>query len=122
MVPQQAQDLTVPPPRRHRPVRRLVVADRLRPLAARGLALDLLDFVVRRRRRGRALGDAGVGVRLRRVRRLQLRGPVVDVPVVLVEEEVVLVEELGGERLQVCRGEGGQQEVGLEGTSLAGLV
>ena len=51
-----------------------------------------------------------------------LGGPVVDVPVVLVEEEVVLLQELGGHRGQLGVGEGAEEEVTLERTSLTALV
>lgn len=106
------ENLAVPPPRRHGAVRGLEVANRLRPLARGRVARDLVA------------GGLGVG-RVGRVRRRQLlllRGPVVDVPVVLVEQQVVLVEQRRGERRQVLGGEGGEEEVGFERSALAGLV
>jgi hypothetical protein len=48
--------------------------------------------------------------------------PVVDVPVVLVEEEVVLLQELGRHRGQLGVGEGAEEEVTLERTSLTALI
>lgn len=51
-----------------------------------------------------------------------MRRPVVDVPVVFVEEEVVfahLGERHGGE---VCGGEGGEEQIGFKYAALAGLV
>lgn len=51
-----------------------------------------------------------------------LSGPVVNVPVVFVEEEVVLLELFGGHGLEVGLGEGGEDEVGFEGAAFAGLV
>ena len=51
-----------------------------------------------------------------------LGGPVVDVPVVLVEEEVVLVQELGAHRGQLGFGEGAEEEVPLGLTSLRAFV
>lgn len=51
-----------------------------------------------------------------------LRAPVVYVPVVFVEELVVLVELGEGEVGEVFVGKGGQEEVGFEDPALAGLV
>ena len=51
-----------------------------------------------------------------------MRGPVVNVPVVLVEEEVVLGEEVGGHGGEFGRDEGGEEEVGLEGAAFARLI
>jgi hypothetical protein len=42
-----------------------------------------------------------------------LCGPVVDVPVVLVKEKIVLLKLLGGHCLEVAIGEGGHEEVTL---------
>lgn len=42
---------------------------------------------------------------------LLLSGPVVDVPVVLVEEVVVLVEEVRRESGEIGRGKGGEEEI-----------
>lgn len=69
----------------------------------------------RRGRRGFGGGRHGVGGRL-------LRGPVVDVPVVLVEEAVELGHLVAGHGGQVRVREGGQKQVGLEGPALAALV
>lgn len=55
-------------------------------------------------------GDVGLG------------GPVVNVPVVFVEEAVVFGELGGGHLGEVGGGEGGEEEVGFEGAAFAGLV
>lgn len=86
MVPQHVENLAAPPSLRHRPIRRLEVAHRLRPLARGWLGAH--DAIVGRVRRGHPRP------------RLALRGPVVDVPVVFVEKQVVLRQEArrhGGE-------------------------
>lgn len=111
MHPQHVQNLTILPPLRHRPIRGLKRSNRLRPLARRPLALDL-----------EVLGGCGAAGGVRVGELLLLCRPVVDVPVVLVEEEVVLVEEWTGECGQVRGGEGGEEEVGFEGAAFAGLV
>lgn len=111
MIPQHGENLAVLPPRGDGSVRGLEVANRLRPLARGRVACDLV---------ARRLGVLGGWVR--RGELLLLRGPVVNVPVVLVEEEVVLVEQLGGERGEVLGCECREEEVGLEGSALAGLV
>lgn len=51
-----------------------------------------------------------------------LRGPVVNIPVVLVEEQVVLLKLGRGHGLEMGLGEGGEDEVGFEGAAFAGLV
>jgi hypothetical protein len=93
MLPQQLQDLAIPPPLGHRPVCGPEVADSLRPLAGGWVALDDVLLVRGACGRGWRARDAGVGVRLGVGVGLELGGPVVDIPVVLVEEEVVLIEE-----------------------------
>lgn len=85
-MPQHCEDLTILPPRGDGSVRWLEVADSLRPLARGRVARDLVS---------RGLGILGRWVCGGEL--LLLRGPVVNVPVVLIEEEVVLVEELGGQ-------------------------
>lgn len=82
MAPQHLQNLTILPPGGHRTIGGLESADGLRPLAGRPLALDL-----------EVLGGRGAARWVRARQLLLLRRPVVDVPVVFVEEEVVLVEE-----------------------------
>ncbi len=105
MGPQHGQDLAVAPARRHGPVGGLEGADGLGPLAgARRQLLVLLVLLVR--------GPV----------RLGLRGPVVDVPVVLVQEAVVGVELGWRQGCQVGGGEGGQDEVRLQRAALARLV
>lgn len=109
MLPQEVQDLAILPPRRHGPVRGLVVADGLRPLAA-GRGVDGDDDVFVAAAAAEVLG----GVRGGRVCAgdgLVLRGPVVDVPVVLVEEQVVFCELGAGHAGEVRGGEGGEEEV-----------
>lgn len=128
MLPQQAQNLAIPPALRHRPVGRLERAHRLRPLPAPRRTLPPGIGLLSLARRGRALvlgrglrgcggggrADAPLGRLLRRGRvGGGLRGPVVDVPVVFVEEEVVLLELGGGHGDEVGGGEGGEEEVGF---------
>lgn len=100
MVPQKLENLTVLPSRRHRAVRRLERSDGLRPLSHGAITLDLKILG-----RGRAAG--WVGVR----KFLLLSRPVVNVPVVLVEEEVVLVEEVRRKGGEVGGGKGREEEV-----------
>jgi hypothetical protein len=117
--PQLIKDLAVPPARRYRPIGRLEVAHRLRPLARGRLACDLVALRLRVNVRG------GWRLRGRRVRGrelLLLRGPVVNIPIVLIEETVVLVEELGGQRGEVSSCEGGKKKIGFESSTLSGLV
>jgi hypothetical protein len=103
MLAQLLQNLTVPPPHRHGPVRRLERPHRLRPLARCRLPLPLVlllhhvvplslavDIAPLRSGRGQVAAAAFRG--LGAGRRGRLRRPVVDVPVVFVEEEVVLLE------------------------------
>lgn len=123
MIPEQLQNLTLPPPLRHRPIRGAEIAHRLRPLATRRLTLNHVVSVAGVGGARAALGDGRVGRgRVRRRRGLALRRPVVDVPVVLVEEQVVLVKLCGRHGGEVGGGEGGEEEVRLEGSALAGLV
>lgn len=42
-----------------------------------------------------------------------MRGPVVDIPIVLVEEQVVLLELVKGHCSEVVVGEGGAEEIGF---------
>ena len=51
-----------------------------------------------------------------------LGSPVVNVPVVLIEEEVILLEELGRHGAQLGIGEGAEEKIALECTSLTTLV
>ncbi len=115
MPPQHGQNLAVLPPLRHRSIRRLEGTDRLSPLAAPGCALSpLVGFgLVHWLALCRGSGEGGIAAfrRFMRGRRRFLRGPVVDVPVVLVEEEVVLFELLGRHVGEVGVGEGGEEEV-----------
>ena len=129
MRSQPGQNLTVLPPLRHRPVRRLEAAGRLRPLARVSLVLpeDLVErllagglgVAVRRRGIGHrgalGFGRGEIGARALGVGdgggRGLLRGPVVDVPVVFVEEGVELLQLGGGHGAEVGVGEGGQQQV-----------
>lgn len=130
MRPQTRQDLAVLPSLRHRPVRRLEAARRLRPLAR--VRAVLPEDLVKRLLASRSVGDA---VRSSRVRgrgalgfgrseigacafgvrdggrRGLLRCPVVDVPVVLVEERVELLQLGGRHGAEVGVGEGGQEQV-----------
>lgn len=85
MIPQHGENLTILPPRGDRSIRWLEVADSLRPLTRGRVTRDFVS---------RWLGILGGWVC--RGELFLLCGPVVNVPVVLVEEEVVLVEELGG--------------------------
>jgi hypothetical protein len=111
MNPQQLENLAALPARRNRPVRRLKVAHRLRPLPRRRIGAD------------KGIGRRVRGVRGRvRVRGLALRGPVVYVPVVFVEQLVVLRQEGRGQRRQVGLGKRRQEQVRLEGAAFSRLV
>ena len=125
MLPQQLEHLATPPALRHRPVRGLVVADGLRPLSLGRVAHGDDAVLVEVSRVGGhgasgcfAAGDGWVGGRCGFV----LGGPVVYVPVVFVEEEVVLCELGFGHGLEVFGCEGGEEEVAFEGSALARLV
>lgn len=86
MRPQHLEDLAAPPPLGYRPIRGPEVAHRLRPLPLGRLRPNKRIRVRLARRYGR--------VRRRvRVRGLALRRPVVYVPVVLIEQRVVLRQE-----------------------------
>ena len=135
MRPQPRQNLAVLPPLRHRPVSRLEAPSRLRPLARVSLVLpeDLvkrllaggLGVGVRRARVGGrhgvghggalGLGRGEIGARAlgvgNRGRGGFLRGPVVDVPVVFVEEGVELLQLGGRHGAEVGVGEGGEEQV-----------
>jgi hypothetical protein len=136
MRPQPRQNLAVLPPLRHRPVRRLEPPRRLRPLARVSLVLPEnlverllaggLGIAVRRRASisGRhgvghvgalGFGRGEIGARALGVGDGSgggfLRGPVVDIPVVFVEEGVELLELGGGHGAEVGVGEGGEEEV-----------
>ena len=124
MLPELAEEVAVPPALGHGPVSGLKVAGYPRPLAGDGVALILvlggsgLGGRGRRGCLGRGLSARGEGGRIFGV----LRGPVVDVPV-LFEEELVVFLELGAVHLgEVVGGEGGEEEVGFEGSAVAGLV
>lgn len=108
MLPQQSQNLTPLPPLGHRPVRRLERPHRLRPLPGSGGLVHC--SVLQRGGLAGGKGDVGLG------------GPVVNVPVVFVEEAVVFGELGGGHLGEVGGGEGGEEEVGFEGAAFAGLV
>lgn len=129
MRPQTRQDLTVLPSLRHRPVRRLEAARRLRPLArVRAILPENLVERLFASSRGDAVRSSGVrgrgalgfgrgeirtctfSVRDGSRRRL-LRSPVVDVPVVLVEERVKLLQLGGRHGAEVGVGEGGQEQI-----------
>lgn len=51
-----------------------------------------------------------------------LRGPVVNVPVIFVQKQVVLLELFGRHGAEVGGGEGGEDQVGFEGAAFARLV
>ena len=121
--PQQRQDLAVPPPRWNRPVRWLECANGLGPLAGAGLAfLLVLDlYVLTLRILCRKTISTALGCLVRGGRRL-LRSPVVDVPVVLVQEQVVLLEQLGRHGTKLGVGESAHEEVTFEGSPLAALI
>lgn len=122
MRPQLLQDLTILPPFWHGPVRRLEVAHGLRPFALGGVFGQLILLPVKepgvRRGAGRAGCNGGVGGGVG----LFLAGPVVDVPVVLVEEEVVLGQFLGCHCREILRRKGGEEKIRLEGSALPRLV
>ncbi len=127
MLPQHGQYLTILPPCRHRPIRRFESPYRLRPLPTPRRPLTPR---IRRRRavdpcalRGRCgkFGAVAFGG-LARGRGRFLRGPVVDVPVVFVEEEVVLLELGRRHAAEVGVGEGGEEEIRFEGSAFSALV
>lgn len=125
MLPQQLEHLAAPPALRHRPIRGLVVADGLRPLALGRVAhgddavlVEVLGVGGDGSRGCLAVGNGRVGGR----GGIVLGCPVVDVPVVFVEEEVVLGELGFGHGLEVFGGEGGEEEVAFQGSAFAGLV
>lgn len=83
MRSQHVEDLAIPPPHGHGSIRSLEVADCLGPFTSRRVAGNLIA------------GRLGV-LKLGRVcvgEFLLLRRPVVQIPVVLVEEEIELVEQ-----------------------------
>ena len=51
-----------------------------------------------------------------------LRGPVVDVPVIFVEEEIVLLEKLRGHGRELGVGEGAHKKIALKCSALTTLV
>ncbi|RII04867.1 hypothetical protein CUC08_Gglean011119 [Alternaria sp. MG1] len=100
MPPEQAQNFTALPPARHRPIRRLESADRLRPFTLSRLSLTLV--LLRQLRLCRCIHALCVGGRHCRATALGclvgrgcglLSCPVVNVPVVFVEESVVLLHQ-----------------------------
>ena len=119
MSPQLLEDLAVPPARGHRPVSWLEVTYGLRPLSRRRRASDLVGLWLS----VDVVGGWRVGGRRVCGRKLLLlRGPVVNVPVVLVKDAVVLIEQLGGQRGQVSGREGREEKIGLKSSTLSGLV
>lgn len=114
MLPQPPQHLTPLPPSRHRPIRRPIRPQRLRPLPLRRLHYLPLLFILRRL--PLCVGCGG------RSRLLGLGSPVVDVPVILVEETIVFGHLGGCHGGEVRVGEGGEEEVGFADAAFAGLV
>ncbi len=57
-----------------------------------------------------------------RGRRRFLSGPIVDIPIVLIQEEVVLLELLRRHLCKVGVCEGGEEEITFECTPLAALI
>jgi hypothetical protein len=51
-----------------------------------------------------------------------LGGPVVDIPVILVEKKVILAELGGGHRWKIDGGEGGEEEVRFKDPPFSALV
>lgn len=96
MLPQHLQHLTSSPPPRHRSIRRLEITHCLRPLPRRRLAANKRIRLVRWQtaRAGGTTRHRGIGRGIR-LGGFALRGPVVYVPVVFVEELVVFGEEGG---------------------------
>lgn len=124
--PQHRQNLTVLPPLRHRPIRWLESSNRLRPLPTPRRTLPpfvrfgLVHRLALRHRRGE--------VRTAAFSRLVggwgwfLCCPVVDIPVVFIEEEIILLELFRGHVWEMGIGEGGEEEVTFESSPLPTLV
>ena len=51
-----------------------------------------------------------------------MSSPIVDIPIILVEEDIVLLQLRGGHLGEVVVREGGEEEVTFEGSPLAALV
>jgi len=112
MLSQHSQNFRVLPSLRNGTIGRLEETDSLGPLASArranvlvfgGLALGYGSSLFRTTSFGVFHGSRG-GF---------LCGPVVDVPVVLVKEKVVLLKLLGGHGFEVAIGKGGHEEVTL---------
>ena len=129
MLPQHTHDLAILPPLRHRSIRRLERPNRLRPLPtsrrARNpppirpakwppirSALRFIRHSLSLRLGCRESRPSAFSIR-ERGRRWFLRGPVVDIPVILVKEKIVLLQLRRRHRSEMCVGEGGEQEIRL---------
>jgi hypothetical protein len=121
--PQQRQDLAVPPPSRNGPVCWLEGANGLGPLAGAGLAFPLvLDLYVLALRVGRRKSISTTLGCLVRGGCWLLRCPVVNVPIVLIQKQVILFEELGRHGSELGVGKRAHEEVTLECSPLAALI